>query len=405
MRTVSKRHFGVCGAQATHSCWVHVVIHPKLREPCHIIGSQTERQVSVAVSGTGLDSRPVLDLRQDNVDKLVHKFQRRRPVNCCLDTDTVTFLDLPLRNAVLHLHSRGSAAGDGLDSGSHDWERLWQLGRSRHECGDGDGANLGDVAESNILLEKIKVRGTSGATTRSVDVVRRRIVPLTQAIGLWCDDGAGHLVYVRQRQQVGGDRRVVRLLETRVVERPGNEVAGCRIGARRRLDGVEGATVVLGRMVLESRDWLALSRPQSGTPLTHLFPGSCCGLSSTRLAVLKDLTVASSGPGMAKPEFDSRSARSGAGLEVSEDAHRRVADDADVGSQSDEPFVQTARASRDPSRIVAAMVNRAKCWWLSRSWVSRRWKIQWTRIHDTDLKPHMGGAMLMSSGLIHPSIR
>lgn len=79
----------------------------------------------------------------------------------------------------------------------------------------------------------------------------------------------------------------------------------------------------------------------------HLFPGSCCGLSDKRFAVLKAWMAASSGPGAARDEV-SRSGNRASAAAV--DSHRRATRGVNCHG---ERCLQTNRVNRELSRRVA----------------------------------------------------
>lgn len=246
------------GLDKDSATWDHLgrvegVVGLDLGEEHHVAGLETPGQVTGAVTGGAGDALPLLDLGEDEVDHLVEELVGLVAVDGALDAGAVALDDLPLRDAVLDVRRLGPHARDALDDRLGHRDVVLALLGLRHERRHVDALDLGDVAVRDVLLERQQHVGAARAALGSVLHVRRLVAPAPQSYPLRLVGGAGDLVLVRQRHDVGRDGAVERLLEARQVERSRHEVTGHGVGRRRRLDGVQRTSVVLWRMIPVSR--------------------------------------------------------------------------------------------------------------------------------------------------------
>lgn len=214
--------------RATQDTYRVVRLH--LGKVRHVLRLETPREVARAVSGAALDALPVLDLGEDEVDALVDELVGGVAVDRRLDTRLLAGLHAPLDDARLDLGDLGDGARDGLHHGARDDEVVGVLDGLGHVRHNRDRLDLRDVAEVDVLLYRAQDGRATGASPRSVLVVRRRAIPTSQTLRRFSLDRPGRLVGVGQGHDVGGDRGLVCLLEAGQVVRPGDEVSRDGIG-------------------------------------------------------------------------------------------------------------------------------------------------------------------------------
>lgn len=235
--------------KSSYLCRVKRVVGLDLWEEHHVAGRETPGQVSGAVSGGAGNTVPLLDLGEDEVDHLVEELVGLVAVDGALYTGAVALDDLPLGDAVLDVRGLGAHARDALDHGlGHRHVVLALLGQ-RHERGNVDALDLGDVAVRNVLLQRQQHVCATRSALRTVLHVRRLVAPVSQSYPLRLVGRTRDLMLVCQCHDVGCDGAVERLLEARQVEGSRYEVTGHGVGRRRRLDRVQRTSVVLWWMI------------------------------------------------------------------------------------------------------------------------------------------------------------
>lgn len=203
-----------------------LIVDLHLREQCNGIGRESPTDVSTAVSTRALYPRPVLDAWHDHVNTLAQEvihiltLQRTRQRNGLIGPDT------KLRHALLCLVHRRSHARDTL----HQHTRNMQMGRvfnrTLDHCMHGHGLDLRDVVPRNLLIQQTQDVGSAGSTLRTPLVVGRAVVPFAEPLCARRRDCSRRLVGVGQGQEVGGDGRLVGLLEAREGEGTRDEETG-----------------------------------------------------------------------------------------------------------------------------------------------------------------------------------
>lgn len=157
---------------------VHIEARLDLGEQSHLRGGEAETKVAASIE-TGFQARPVLDLREYQVDELVRKFDGLVAEDGNLATGVVAILGLPLGNTVLDPRHPGAATADGLNNGSGDIEKVGVLDSLGDEAVHVHGVDLGNVVEVDVLLKDGKSRSTSGSTQGTVLEVGRITNPLS----------------------------------------------------------------------------------------------------------------------------------------------------------------------------------------------------------------------------------
>lgn len=90
----------------------------KLGEVRHCLGIQTKRKVTIPIATASLDTRPLLDLRQDESDQLIHKFVGSIAIQGHMDTTNIALLDLKLCNVAPQNVDLGELASDCQEDGT-----------------------------------------------------------------------------------------------------------------------------------------------------------------------------------------------------------------------------------------------------------------------------------------------
>lgn len=91
---------------------------------------------------------------------------------------------------------------------------------------DDDFLEAGDVAESYRAFHKGEDCTAAGAAQRAVFVIGRGVIPAAETLTGGTGKGAGWVMGVEQRQEVGGQGACVGLLQAREGKGARNEEAG-----------------------------------------------------------------------------------------------------------------------------------------------------------------------------------
>lgn len=150
---------------------------------------QTKSDIATAITAAPLNTRPVLNARQNHVDQLSKEVIHGLAMHLRLDRDRITARsDTPGSNASLglerlHAHVRHSL---------HRHTRHVQpsgvlLRRALDVTVDRDALNLGDIVKLDRLAEQPQDIAATGAAERTVLVVWRTVIPLAQTgrLGRW----------------------------------------------------------------------------------------------------------------------------------------------------------------------------------------------------------------------------
>lgn len=177
METRQHRGHKIQADGISHLGRVHVVVDLELGEPDQVIGSQTNTNTTVPVTSGRVDTGPVLDLGQNEVDQLVNELVCLGTVHGRLDTSLVALADLPLDNVVLGLGDLRDVAADGLDDRTGDLERSRRLGGRGDEGVQRYGQDFRNGPAVDVLLQHVELASTSRPAEGTVLVVRRGVVP------------------------------------------------------------------------------------------------------------------------------------------------------------------------------------------------------------------------------------
>lgn len=143
-----------------------------------------------------------------------------------------------LCDGVLAVRDLWCTSADGLHYGSRADEEIGIFRSGRNEDVHVYGADLGNVAEANFLLEKRQNSAASRASEGAVFEVGIIAFPFSQAFAGRSLRGAWRGVEIGEGNEVRGDGRFPGLLQAREVEGAGEEVSGLGVGAGGGLDGM-----------------------------------------------------------------------------------------------------------------------------------------------------------------------
>jgi len=195
-------------ATGDHLGRIHIVVDLKFREQSNILRNQTESNVTTAITTGTLDTVPILDTGQDDINQLAKEVVHILAVQLSLNSDRVTAgRNTPRSNVRLGLESLNANIGDSLDGNTSDVQpRRVPLSRGVLDITvDCDALDFRDVVELDRLAEKTQDVAATGSAEDTVLVVGRAVVPLAETGRLrgrfeswWC-------VHVAQGHDVGGD--------------------------------------------------------------------------------------------------------------------------------------------------------------------------------------------------------
>lgn len=206
----------------------HIVIDLHFGEHAYRTRLQPKRQIPTPIPTSSAHTLVLLDPRHHHIHHLAQK--------------TIHILALQLR---FHRHSRdilrhlevGNAVPRFANGGSHighclqDHARDMQVGAIPVIAGaddmvDDDFLEAGDVAESYRAFHKGEDCTAAGAAQRAVFVIGRGVIPAAETLTGGTGKGAGWVMGVEQRQEVGGQGACVGLLQAREGKGARNEEAG-----------------------------------------------------------------------------------------------------------------------------------------------------------------------------------
>jgi hypothetical protein len=135
---------------------LHVVVDLDFGEKSHVLGLKTERDVSAAITTGTLDTFPVLDSGQNNIDELPEEVEHILTAQFRLHRDGVSARrNTPSRNTGLRFIRLNADIGNSLNGHTGDMKPGRVLLSSLLDVAvDGDALELGYVVESDGFAEQ-----------------------------------------------------------------------------------------------------------------------------------------------------------------------------------------------------------------------------------------------------------
>lgn len=152
---------------------LHIIVDFDLGEQSNALRHQTECDVTTAITRGTLDTLPILDTGQDDIDQLTEEVVHVLTLQLSLDSNGVTaWVNTPSSNTGPGLEGLDANIGNCLDGNTSNVQPRRVLGRSvLHVTVISDALDFRDVVELNGLAEQAQDITTTGTAENTVLVV------------------------------------------------------------------------------------------------------------------------------------------------------------------------------------------------------------------------------------------